>query len=145
MTLEKKSSPFFPVYSGKPAWLRKKVHVPRASGLGEKVADLLSIARNGGFAMAVLAAKEGRGVSHFVENEFIPALEAEGDVFVDREYSKAYLRHLFISKEILSAMIATIHNLGFYMWLMKEARKNIVEGNFAAWKNVMVKQLMQRL
>jgi queuine tRNA-ribosyltransferase len=73
------------------------------------------------------------------------AIEAEGDVFTDIEYTKAYLRHLYVSKEILSAMIATIHNLGFYMWLMKEARKRIVEGNFAGWKSVMVKRLMQRL
>jgi queuine tRNA-ribosyltransferase len=73
------------------------------------------------------------------------AIEAEGDVFTDTEYTKAYLRHLYVSKEILSAMIATIHNLGFYMWLMKEARKRIAEGNFTEWKNVMVKKLMQRL
>ena len=73
------------------------------------------------------------------------AIEAEGDVFTDIEYTKAYLRHLYVSKEILSAMIATIHNLGFYMWLMKEARRRIAEGTFAEWKNVMVKKLMQRL
>jgi len=78
------------------------------------------------------------------KDDFSP-IEAEGDIFTDIEYSKAYLRHLYVSKEILSAMIATIHNLGFYMWLMKEARKRIAEGNFAVWKNVMVKKLMQRL
>ena len=78
------------------------------------------------------------------KDDFSP-IEAEGDIFTDIEYSKAYLRHLYVSKEILSAMIATIHNLGFYMWLMKEARKRIVEGNFAGWKSVMVKRLMQRL
>ena len=78
------------------------------------------------------------------KDDFSP-IEAEGDVFTDTEYSKAYLRHLYVSKEILSAMIATIHNLGFYMWLMKEARKRIAEGTFAEWKNVMVKKLMQRL
>ena len=78
------------------------------------------------------------------KEDFSP-LEEDGEVFVDREYSRAYLRHLFISKEILSAMISTIHNLGFYMWLMNEARKRIEEGNFFEWKNVMVKKLMQRL
>jgi queuine tRNA-ribosyltransferase len=78
------------------------------------------------------------------KDDFSP-IEAEGDIFTDIEYSKAYLRHLYVSKEILSAMIATIHNLGFYMWLMKEARKRIAEGTFAEWKNVMVKKLMQRL
>ena len=80
MDAEEKNNPFFPVYAGKPKWMRKKVHVPRANGLDKKVDGFLSIARNGGFAMAVLAAKEGRGVSHFVENELIPALESGGDV-----------------------------------------------------------------
>jgi len=72
-------------------------------------------------------------------------LEEEGVVFPDLEYSKAYLRHLFVSKEILAAMIATIHNLGFYMWLMRTARIKIAEGTFYKWKNLMVKQLMRRL
>lgn len=78
------------------------------------------------------------------KEDFSP-IEPDGDVFVDREYSKAYLRHLFISKEILAAMIATIHNLGFYMWLMKEARKKIMEGNYSTWKSSMVQKLMTRL
>jgi len=78
------------------------------------------------------------------KDDFSP-IEAEGDVFADTEYSKAYLRHLFISKEILSMMIATVHNLGFYMWLMKEARRKIEEGTFSDWKNRMVKKLMTRL
>ena len=78
------------------------------------------------------------------KEDFSP-LEEEGSVFPDHEYSKAYLRHLFISKEILAAMIATIHNLGFYMWLMKESRKKIIEGTFCQWKETMVKQLMKRL
>jgi len=72
-------------------------------------------------------------------------LEEDGEVFADHEYSKAYLRHLFVSKEILASMIATIHNLGFYMWLMRTARNKILEGTFSAWKNRMVKQLMRRL
>ena len=104
----------------------------------------------------VIPTRNGRNGMLFTRNGIIniknekwkedfSALEEEGDVFVDKEYSKAYLRHLFISKEILSAMIATIHNLGFYMWLMKETRKKIEEGNFTEWKNVMVKRLMQRL
>jgi queuine tRNA-ribosyltransferase len=60
-------------------------------------------------------------------------------------YSKAYLRHLIISKEILGAQIATLHNLTFYLWLVKEARKKIIEGTFTAWKNVMVSKVTQRL
>ena len=78
------------------------------------------------------------------KDDFSP-LEADGEVFADLQYTKAFLRHMFISKEILSAMIATMHNLGFYIWLMKEARKQISLGTFSDWKEKMVKQLMQRL
>ncbi len=60
-------------------------------------------------------------------------------------YSKAYLRHLIISKEILGAQIASIHNLTFYLWLVKQARIKIQEGTFVEWKNKMVKQVSQRL
>ena len=60
-------------------------------------------------------------------------------------YSKAYLRHLIINKEILGAQIATIHNLTFYLWLVREARKQILNGTFADWKNVMVKKVSARL
>ncbi len=78
------------------------------------------------------------------KNDFSP-IDEFGTSFVDNAYSKAYLRHLFISKEILSAMIATAHNLSFYLWLVKEARNKIIEGSFFSWKNRMVKQLIQRL
>ncbi|NQV02747.1 MAG: tRNA guanosine(34) transglycosylase Tgt [Bacteroidia bacterium] len=77
-------------------------------------------------------------------DDFSP-LDPEGEIFTDHDYSKAFLRHLFISKEMLAAMIATAHNLGFYMWLMRESRKQIREGTFRAWKEKMVVQLMQRL
>lgn len=60
-------------------------------------------------------------------------------------YSKAYLRHLIINKEILGAQIATLHNLTFYLWLVREARKQILAGTFAEWKNVMVKKVTARL
>jgi queuine tRNA-ribosyltransferase len=78
------------------------------------------------------------------KNDFSP-LEADGEVFADLQYNKAFLRHLFISKEILSSMIATMHNLGFYIWLMKEARLQIIQGTFSSWKEMMVKKLMKRL
>ncbi|MGE5425150.1 MAG: tRNA guanosine(34) transglycosylase Tgt, partial [Syntrophothermus sp.] len=78
------------------------------------------------------------------KDDFSP-LEPESDLYADQQYSKAYLRHLFISKEILAAMIATVHNVGFYLWLVREARKQIISGNFGSWKEVMVKKLMQRL
>jgi queuine tRNA-ribosyltransferase len=60
-------------------------------------------------------------------------------------YSKAYLRHLIISKEILGAQIASIHNLTFYLWLVRKARVKIEEGTFAEWKNEMVKRVTTRL
>jgi queuine tRNA-ribosyltransferase len=65
--------------------------------------------------------------------------------FVDTDYSKAYLRHLFSVNERLGAQIATIHNLGFYLWLVREARKHILAGDFRIWKEAMVKQMDKRL
>jgi queuine tRNA-ribosyltransferase len=65
--------------------------------------------------------------------------------YVSSFYSKAYLRHLIINKEILGAQIASIHNLSFYLWLVNEARTKIQEGNFVNWKNNMVKKVSQRL
>ena len=65
--------------------------------------------------------------------------------WVDTEYSKAYLRHLFSVNELLGKQIATIHNLGFYMWLVREARKRILAGDFLSWKTMMVSQMDKRL
>lgn len=78
------------------------------------------------------------------EDDF-SVLDEMGTTFVDREYSKAYLRHLFAANEYLGKQIATIHNLGFYMWLVREARKHILAGDFASWKAIMVKQMDKRL
>ncbi len=78
------------------------------------------------------------------KDDFSP-LDANGTSFVDHQYSKAYLRHLIISKEILAAQIATIHNLSFYLSLVTQAREHIMAGDFADWKNKMVKQLSTRL
>jgi queuine tRNA-ribosyltransferase len=78
------------------------------------------------------------------KNDFSP-IEEGGASFVDEYYSKAYLRHLFISKEMLAARIATLHNLSFYRWLLDRARQHILEGNFKSWKDAMVKQLAQRI
>jgi queuine tRNA-ribosyltransferase len=73
------------------------------------------------------------------------AIDPNGSSFVDKEYSKAYLRHLFVAKEILGPMIASLHNLRFYLWLVGEARNQIAAGTFTSWKNVMVKRLANRL
>jgi len=72
-------------------------------------------------------------------------LDPEVGGHVSTTYSKAYLRHLIISKEILGAQIASIHNLTFYLWLVREARSKIEAGNFTVWKNSMVKTVTQRL
>lgn len=78
------------------------------------------------------------------KNDF-SVLEEDSDLFADKCYTKAYLRHLVQSKEILGAQIASLHNLHFYLWLMKEAREKIISGDFYEWKNKMVKQLAHRL
>lgn len=78
------------------------------------------------------------------EDDFSP-VDPMGITWVDTEYSKAYLRHLFVSNEYLGKQIATIHNLGFYMWLVREARKQILAGTFYTWKEKMVKQMATRL
>lgn len=78
------------------------------------------------------------------KNDF-SALDESGTTFVDSDYTKAYLRHLLVCNELLAAQIASVHNLGFYLWLVNEARTKIIEGTFSAWKNKMVKQLAQRL
>ena len=78
------------------------------------------------------------------ENDF-SAIDDMGITFVDTLYSKAYLRHVFASKELVGKQIASIHNLGFYLWLTREARKHIIAGDFAVWKDKMVNQMNKRL
>jgi len=78
------------------------------------------------------------------EDDFSP-IDSMGITFVDTEYSKAYLRHLFAANEYLGKQIATIHNLGFYLWLVREARKHIIAGDFRVWKDQMVKHMDKRL
>ena len=78
------------------------------------------------------------------EKDFSPVDDMD-ITYVDTMYSKAYLRHLFASNEMLGKQIATIHNLGFYLWLTREARKHILAGDFREWKDKMVKQMDKRL
>jgi queuine tRNA-ribosyltransferase len=125
-------------------------------GVGTPANILESIALGIDMFDCVIPTRNGRNGMLFTRNgiinirnvkwkdDFSP-IEEEGDVFTDQQYSKAYLRHLFVSKEILASMIATMHNLGFYMWLMKTTRERISEGTFTEWKNHMVKHLMRRL
>ncbi len=78
------------------------------------------------------------------ENDFSP-IDEMGITYVDTEYSKAYLRHLFAANEYLGKQIATIHNLGFYLWLVRTARECILAGDFLEWKTKMVNQMDKRL
>lgn len=77
--------------------------------------------------------------------EDFSVIDPEAITWVDTAYSKAYLRHLFTVNEMLGKQIATIHNLGFYLWLVRAARKHILAGDFASWKKTMVVQMDKRL
>jgi queuine tRNA-ribosyltransferase len=78
------------------------------------------------------------------KSDFSP-IEEDGATYVDTFYSKAYLRHLNSNNEMLGAQIASIHNLGFYLWLVKEARRRIIDGTFAEWKPVILENITRRL
>ncbi len=78
------------------------------------------------------------------ESDFGP-VDPEGTSFVDRRYSRAYLRHLFAARELLGGMIASQHNIAFYLWLVREARKHILAGDFSSWKDSMIPRIKQRL
>ena len=77
-------------------------------------------------------------------DDFSP-IQEDGPSFVDRAYSKAYLRHLFVSQELLAMQIASIHNLAFYLWLVGEARRHILLGDFKPWKDEMIVNVTRRL
>ncbi len=78
------------------------------------------------------------------EKDFSP-VDPNGTSFVDSYYTRAYLRHLFVAKEYLAGMIGSLHNIAFYLWLVKEARRQIMNDNFASWKNTMIPKLSKRL
>ena len=89
-----------------------------------------------------------KGIINIKNNKWkddFSAIDDDEITYVDKEYSKAYLRHLFSVNEILAKQIASIHNLGFYSWLISESRKHIIDGDFLNWKNKMVKTLNKRL
>ncbi len=78
------------------------------------------------------------------ESDFSP-LDPNGTSFVDHRYTKAYVRHLFIAGEMLGSLIASLHNIAFYLWLVGEARKHIIAGDFAPWRDKMLQKVMVRL
>ena len=124
-------------------------------GVGTPVNILESIHRGIDMFDCVMPTRNGRNGMLFTsegtinirnkkwENDHSP-IDEMGHSYVD-SYSKAYLRHLIISNEMLGAQIATQHNLAFYLWLVKEARQQILEGNFVGWKNEMLVKLKERL
>src|SRR5476651_2740600 len=125
-------------------------------GVGTPVNLLENIALGIDMFDCVMPTRNGRNGMLFTRNGIIniknekwkndfSAIDEESDLFADISYSKAYLRHLIHSGEMLGAQIATLHNLHFYLWLVKQAREKILTGEFYAWKNTMVKTLAQRL
>ncbi|MFC2111124.1 tRNA guanosine(34) transglycosylase Tgt [Bacteroidota bacterium] len=125
-------------------------------GVGTPSNILESIALGVDMFDCVMPTRNGRNGMLFTKNGIIniknekwkddlSLIEANGNSFVDIQYSKAYLRHLFAAKESLGPMIASLHNLAFYLWLVGEARRKIIDGSFTDWKNIMTKQLAERL
>lgn len=125
-------------------------------GVGTPANILEAIERGVDMMDCVMPTRNGRNGMLFTKNgimnmrnkkwadDFSP-IEPDGAAEVDRLYSRAYLRHLFISQEILAMQIASIHNLAFYLWLVGEARRHIIGGDFKQWKDEMVVRVMQRL
>ena len=125
-------------------------------GVGTPANILEAIERGVDMFDCVMPTRNGRNAMLFTKDgimnmknkkwefDFSP-IEADGESYVDRIYSKAYLRHLFHSHELLAMQIASIHNLAFYLWLVKEARKHIMAGDFTTWKAKTLEKISYRL
>ena len=125
-------------------------------GVGTPVNILEGIERGVDMFDCVMPTRNGRNAMLFTQNgimnlrnkkwedDFSP-LDPDGTSYVDKAYSKAYLHHLFKAQELLALQIASIHNLAFYLWLTREARRHIITGDFASWKASMVKRVAARL
>lgn len=125
-------------------------------GVGTPANILEAIDRGVDMMDCVMPTRNGRNGMLFTRNGIMnmrnhkwaddhsPLVEG-GAAWVDEVYSKAYLRHLFVSQELLAMQIASIHNLAFYLWLVKEARKHILAGDFKSWKTEMVERVTRRL
>jgi queuine tRNA-ribosyltransferase len=125
-------------------------------GVGTPANILEAIDRGVDMMDCVMPTRNGRNGMLFTANgtmnmrnkkwadDFSP-IQEDGPSYVDRAYSKAYLRHLFVSQELLAMQIASIHNLAFYLWLVREARKHIIAGDFKTWKTDMVERVTRRL
>lgn len=125
-------------------------------GVGTPANILEAIERGVDMFDCIMPTRNGRNGQLFTRNGIMnmrnqkwakdfSAIEENGASFVDTLYTKAYLRHLFITNEILALQIASIHNLAFYLWLVKEARQHIVAGDFLSWKRMMTENVSRRL
>ena len=132
-------------------------HKPRyLMGVGTPINILEAIDRGVDMFDCVMPTRNGRNGQIFTsegtinlrnkkwENDFSP-LDPNGVSFVDKQYTKAYVHHLTVCKEMMAAQIASLHNVAFYLWLVGEARKHIISGDFAQWKSLMVEKLGRRL
>lgn len=125
-------------------------------GVGTPANILEAIDRGVDMMDCVMPTRNGRNGMLFTRNgimnmrnkkwadDFSP-LDPGGPTYVDEVYSKAYVRHLFIANELLAMQIASIHNLGFYLWLVGEARKHILQGDFHEWKPVILQRVTRRM
>lgn len=125
-------------------------------GVGTPANILEGIARGVDMFDCVMPTRNGRNGQIFTwsgiinlrnkkwEHEFIP-LDPEGTSYVDSTYSRAYVHHLFKAGELLALQIASIHNLAFYLDLVRQARQHIINGDFAAWKAIVVKKVQERI
>ena len=125
-------------------------------GVGTPANILEGISRGVDMFDCVMPTRNGRNGMIFtsegiinIKNEkwkfdFSP-VDPNGETFVDIQYTRAYLRHLFVAGEILGPMIASLHNIGFYLWLVRESRRHIIAGDFAEWRDMMLKKVTNRL
>lgn len=125
-------------------------------GVGTPANILENIALGVDMFDCVMPTRNGRNGMIFTQNGIVnlrnekwrmdfSELDPDGTSFVDHRYTKAYVRHLFISGEMLGPLIASQHNIAFYLWLVGEARRHIIEGDFRSWKDIMVKKVTTRL
>lgn len=133
------------------------IHKPRyLMGVGTPANILEGIERGIDMFDCVMPTRNGRNGMLFTQNGIIniknekwkndfSCIDPDSSLELDRRYSKAYLRHLFLAGEMLGPVIASIHNLHFYLWLVREARKHIINTSFASWKSKMVRTIVQRL
>ena len=120
------------------------VNILEAIELGVDMFDCVMPTRNGRNAMLFTS----EGVMNMRNakwaTDFTP-IDPNGTSYVDRTYTRAYLHHLYKAQELLALQIGSIHNLAFYLWLVREARRHILAGDFRTWKDVMVRKVSQRL